>query len=59
MNKSREYLKGIAALVLMAYGIGLVLREAVWERVFGDSRRYPLYSGLFVLFTMKINHGNS
>ena len=36
-NPAREYLKGMVALVLMAYGIGLALGEAVRERVLGGS----------------------
>ena len=44
----------MVALVLMAYGIGLALREAVRERVLGGSRSYRLYSGLFVLLRLKV-----
>ena len=54
MNKAREYLEGMVALMLMAYGIGLALGEAVRETVFGGSRSYRLYSGLFVLLRLKV-----
>jgi len=53
-NPAREYLEGMVALVLMAYGIGLALREAVRERVLGGSGSYRLYSGLFVLLRLKV-----
>ena len=54
MNKAQEYLEGMVALMLMAYGIGLALGEAVRETVFGGSRSYRLYSGLFVLLRLKV-----
>jgi len=47
----------MVALVLMAYGIGLALGEAVRERVFGGSRGYRLYSGLFVLLKLRVKVG--
>ena len=46
----------MVALMLMAYGIGLALGEAVRERVFGGSRGYRLYSGLFVLLQLRVSH---
>lgn len=48
----------MVALVLMAYGIGLALGEAVRERVLGGSRGYRLYSGLFILLKprVKVNY---
>ena len=54
MNKAREYLEGMVALRLPAYGIGLALGEAVRETVLGGSRSYRLYSGLFVLLRLKV-----
>ena len=45
------------ALVLMAYGIGLALREAVRERVLANSKYYRVYSGLFVLLKLKVKVG--
>ena len=41
-------------MMLMAYGIGLALGEAVRERVFGGSGRYRLYSGLSVLLKLRV-----
>ena len=49
MNKAQGYLEGMVASVLMAYGIGLMLGEVLREMIFGNSKRYRLYSGLFVL----------
>ncbi len=57
MNKAQGYLEGMVALVLMAYGIGLVLGEVVREMIFGSSRNYRLYSGLFVLLKIGVKAG--
>jgi hypothetical protein len=54
MNKAREYMEGVVALVLMAYVIALLLGEEVRDRVFGSSKRRCLYSGLFVLLNLKV-----
>ena len=54
MNKAQEYLEGMVALVLMAYGIGLMLGEVLREMIFGKSKKYRLYSGLFVLLKLKV-----
>ena len=54
MNKTQEYLEGMVALMLMAYGIGLVLGEVMREMVFWGSKSYRLYSGLFVLLRLKV-----
>lgn len=56
MNKAQGYLDGMMGLLLMAYGIGLALGDAVRERVFGGSRRYRLYSGLFVLLKLRVSY---
>jgi len=40
-------------LMLMVYGVGSALGEAVRERVFGSSRSYWLYSGLFGLLRLE------
>ena len=36
MNKTQEYLEGMVALVLIAYGIGLVLGEVMREMVLAN-----------------------
>ena len=41
MNKTQGYLVGMVALMLMAYGIGLALGEAVREKILANSRYYP------------------
>jgi len=38
MNKTQGYLEGMVALVLMAYGIGLMLGEVLREMIFGKSK---------------------
>jgi drug/metabolite transporter superfamily protein YnfA len=35
MNKAREHMEGVVALVLMAYAIALLLEEEVRDRVYG------------------------
>lgn len=37
MNKKREYMEKVVALVLLAYAIGLLIGEAVRDRMYGDS----------------------
>ena len=54
MNKTQEYLEGMVALMLIAYGIGLALGEVMREMVFWGSKSYRLYSGLFVLLRLKV-----
>jgi len=39
---------------LMAYGIRLILGEVSRKMIFGKSKRYRLYSGLFVLLRLKV-----
>ncbi len=58
MNKIQEYLEVMVALVLTAYGIGLVLGEVMREMVFCGSKSYRLYSGLFVLLRLKVKVGH-
>jgi len=57
MNKAQGYLEGMVASVLMAYGIGLMLGEVLREMIFGNSKRYRLYSGLFVLLKLRVEVG--
>ena len=44
----------MVALMLMAYGIGLVLGEVMREMVLWGSKSYRLYSGLFALLKLKV-----
>ncbi len=39
---------------MIAYGIGLMLGKALREMSFGNSKRYRLYSGLFVLLKLRV-----
>jgi len=55
MNKRRDHMEKMAALLLIAYAIGLWLGEMLRSALFPeDSRKYKLYSGLFVLLKLKL-----
>jgi hypothetical protein len=54
MNKHREQMEKMLALLLIAYTISLWLDEALRSSVFLEgSRKYSLYSGLFVFLKLK------
>ena len=56
MNKRRDHMEKMVALLLIAYAIGLWLGETVRETLFPkDSPKKKLYSGLFVLLKLKFN----
>jgi hypothetical protein len=66
MNKQQENMEKMLALVMIAYSIGLMLGEAICDRLYGPpyssekdlgeipNRRWYHYSGLFVLLKQKI-----
>lgn len=58
MNKRQENMEKMLALVMIAYSIGLLLGEAIRDRMYTQagkvSRKWYLYSGLFVLLKQKI-----
>lgn len=66
MNKSQENMEKMAALLLIAYAIGLFVGEALRDEMYTASdsspdasqqpsgKRWKLYSGLFVLLKQKI-----
>ena len=55
MNKRREQMKKMVALLLLAYAIGLWLGEALRTAIFPEnSRKHKLYSGLFILLKLKL-----
>jgi hypothetical protein len=66
MNKSRENMKKMVALLLIAYTIGLLVGESLRDKMYGGppsapnssrqrtGKRWELYSGLFVLLKQKI-----
>jgi hypothetical protein len=59
MNKRQENMEKMLALVMIAYSIGLLLGEAIRDRMYARagqvSRKWYLYSGLFVLLKQKIS----
>jgi len=57
MNKSQRNMVQVMALAMMAYAIGLLVGEALRDRLYGgpsSHRKWKLYSGLFILLTHKI-----
>jgi hypothetical protein len=66
MNKSQENMEKMVALLLIAYTIGLLVGESLRDKMYGGpesapnspkqptSKRWKLYSGLFVLIKQKI-----
>jgi len=55
MNKRREHMEKMVALLLIAYAIGLWLGEALRSTLFPEgTRKHKLYSGLFVLLKLKL-----
>jgi hypothetical protein len=56
MNKKREFMEKMVALLLIAYVVGLWLGEALRDFLFpGDNRKRKLYSGPFTLLKLKPN----
>lgn len=56
MNKRRDHMEKMVALLLIAYAIGLWLGETVRETLFPkESPKKKLYSGLFVLLKLKFS----
>jgi hypothetical protein len=55
MNKRRDHMEKMVALLLIAYTIGLWLGEALRSSLFPKgTRKHKLYSGLFVLLKLKL-----
>jgi len=55
MSQKRHWMEQMVCLALIAYAIGLVLGETLRTHVFPEtSRKYKLYSGLFVLLKLKL-----
>ena len=56
MNKRRDHMQKMVALVLIAYAIGLWLGEALRDALFPDGcPKRKLFSGLFVLLKLKLS----
>ena len=55
MNKRRDLLEKMVALLLIAYAIGIWLGETLRATLFPEgTRKHKLYSGLFVLLKLKL-----
>ena len=55
MNKRRDHMEKMVALLLIAYAIGLWLGETLRATLFPEgSRKHKLYSRLFVLLKLKL-----
>ena len=55
MNKRRDHMEKMVALLLIPYAIGLWLGETLRSTLFPDgTRKHKLYSGLFVLLKIKL-----
>ena len=55
MNKRRDYMEKMVALLLIAYAIGLWLGETLRSALFPEgTRKHKIYSGLFVLLKLKL-----
>jgi len=55
MNKRRDHMEKMVALLLIAYTIGLWLGETLRTTLFPKgTRKHKLYSGLFVLLKLKL-----
>ena len=55
MNKHRDQMEKMLALLLIAYTISLWLGEALRTSIFPEnSRKYSLYSGIFVFLKLKL-----
>ena len=55
MNKRRDHMEKMVALLLIAYAIALWMGEMLRSAVFPEgTRKHKLYSGLFVLLKLKL-----
>jgi hypothetical protein len=53
MNKKRENMEKMIALVLLAYSIGFLLGEGIRDRMY-EGKKWHRYSGLFILLKQRI-----
>ena len=54
MNKKRGNMEKMVALVVLAYTIGFLIGEQIRDWEYGGSKKWKLYSGLFILLKRKI-----
>ena len=53
MNKNRETMEKMVAMMLIAYAIGLLLGESIRQRVY-QGKKFNCYSGLFILLRQHV-----
>jgi len=53
MNKNQETMEKMVAMMLIAYAIGILLGEAIRQRVY-QGKKFNCYSGLFVLLRQRV-----
>ena len=49
MIKDRHYMEKLIMLVLIAYTIGVLVGEKIWDRMYRSEKKWNRYSGLFIL----------
>jgi hypothetical protein len=54
MNKKRELMEKMVAMVQLAYSIGLLVGEEIRDRIYGGGKKERLYSGLFILLRQRV-----
>ena len=54
MNKKQVNMEKMVALVALAYIIGFLLGEQVRDQMYGGSKKWEQFSGLFILLKRKI-----
>jgi len=55
MNKKQVNMEKMIALVVLAYIIGFLIGEEIRDWEYGGSKKWKLYSGLFILLKRKIS----
>jgi hypothetical protein len=53
MNKSRERMEKMVAMVILAYAISLLVGEAIRDRVY-TGKKWKLFSGLFIILKQRV-----
>ena len=54
MNKSRERMEKMVAMVMLAYAIGLLIGEDIRDRIY-TGKKWKLFSGLFIILKQRLN----
>lgn len=53
MNKSRERMEKMVAMVMLAYAIGLLIGEEIRDRIY-MGKKWKLFSGLFIILKQRV-----